>query len=164
MKAIPLALAAASLAPLAFMANASPPPGAYPRAPYVRPVPPIYRPGYLPGYPGWRAGYWGPRGGWYYGGPGYWGAWPYAAAWGYGLGGYAVGYPYVAAPLVINTVTTPQLVVEQAPAPAPQPASYWYYCTQPAGYFPYVKDCSQPWLKVLPQLPGEQVTPPQLAR
>lgn len=137
--------------------------------PGLRPAYPGYRPGYRPGYyPGWNAGYWGPRGGWYYGGPGYWGAWPYAAAWSVGLGAYAVGYPYVTTPLVVNTVSTPQVYIEQeAAAPAPQAApaaSYWYYCTQPAGYFPYVKDCSQPWMKVVPQVPGEQATPPQLAR
>jgi len=32
-----------------------------------------------------------------------------------------------------------------------------------AGYFPYVKDCSEPWLKVVPQAPGEQPTAPRLA-
>jgi hypothetical protein len=140
------------------------------RPPGFRPGYPGYWPGYRPVYrPGWNAGYWGPRGGWYYGGPGYWGAWPYAAAWGFGLGSYVVGYPYVATPLVVNTVTQPQIYVEQeaapaAPAPQAAPAaSYWYYCTQPAGYFPYVKDCNQPWLKVVPQVPGEQVTPPRLA-
>ncbi len=64
----------------------------------------------------------------------------------------------------------PQVYIEQEPAPvapasqsAPA-ASYWYYCTQPAGYFPYVKDCSRPWMKVVPQAPGEQATPPQLVR
>ena len=41
--------------------------------------------------------------------------------------------------------------------------SYWYYCTQPAGYFPYVKACSQAWLKVVPQAPGEQPTAPRVA-
>ena len=84
-----------------------------------------------------------------------------------------MGYPYVSAPLVINTVTAPQVYFEQdavpaaptaAPPVAAPAASYWYYCTQPAGYFPYVKDCSQPWLKVVPQVPGETVTPPQLLR
>jgi len=189
MKTAPLALTAAALASWAVIASAAPPPGAgrpvagaYPGGAYVRPVQPIYRPGhpgyrpgfrpgypaYWPGYrPGWNAGYWRPRGGWYYGSPAYWGAWPYAAAFGVGLGTYAWGYPYAATPLVINTVTTPQVIVEAAPAvvePAPQPASYWYYCTQPAGYFPYVKDCAQPWLKVLPQVPGETATPPQLIR
>ena len=185
MKTALLALVALALAPWAASTQARPPQGgAYPGGAHVRPVQPIYRagppayrpvyPGYraayrpfYPGYrPGWNAGYWGPRGGWAYGGPGYWGAWPYAAAVGFGLGAYAVGYPYVTGPLVVNTVVAPPVYVEQDPAPvAPAPvASYWYYCPQPAGYFPYVKDCSQPWLKVVPQAPGEQATPPQLAR
>jgi hypothetical protein len=106
----------------------------------------------------------------YYGAPGYWGAWPYAAAaWGVGYGAYAFGYPYGVAPVVVNNVSTPQVYVEQEPAPQSAPAAapatnYWYYCTQPAGYFPYVKDCAAPWMKVVPQAPGENTTPPQLAR
>jgi hypothetical protein len=124
--------------------------------------PGYYRPPVVvgPAYPGWRAGYWG-AGYWGpgYWGPGYWGPrvvvttpglvapWPYA--WG---GAYAV--PYAAPPVV---VTTP------APAPAVPDTSYWYYCTQPAGYHPYVQECSQPWMKVVPQQPGETATPPRLA-
>ncbi len=186
MKTSLLALAAATLMPMSFTATAAPPPGGgrhavgpYPGGAYVRPVPPVVRPGYRPGYypgyrPGWNVGYWGPRAGWYYGSPGYWGywgGWPYAAAaWGVGATALAVSYPYVTAPIVVNTVATPQVYIEQDPAPAaaaPQAgtaASYWYYCTDPAGYFPYVKDCRQAWLKVVPQAPGEQATPPQLAR
>lgn len=163
--------------------------GAYPGArvwpgnPGYRPVYPVYGPGYRPVYrgywPGWNVGYWGPRGGWYYGGPAYWyggygapaywGAWPYAAAWGVGLGAYGFGYPYVGTPLVVTGVTTPPVYIQQDSAPAapaaPQPPadSYWYYCPQPAGYYPYVKDCSQPWMKVVPQVPGSNNSPPQLA-
>jgi hypothetical protein len=133
------------------------PPGAYPGA--------AYRYGYAgfrPVYPGWRGGYWGPNVGVYYGGaPGYWGAWPYA--WN---AGYA--WPYAVAPLVVNTAPAPQVFLQQeplvtTPAPAPAEPSYWYYCTQPAGYFPYVQDCSHAWMKVVPQVPGAVTTPPRLA-
>jgi hypothetical protein len=41
-------------------------------------------------------------------------------------------------------------------APATSPSGFWYYCTEPAGYFPYVKDCAEPWLKVIPAPPGQQ--------
>ncbi len=143
------------------------PPGRYYGGGAYRP----YYPGYRPGYPGWGAGYWGPRVGFYYGGPGYWGGWPYAwgagYAWPYAVGaGYA--WPYAYTPLVVNPAPATQVFIQQeseATTPMqPLPAtSYWYYCTQPAGYFPYVKDCSHAWMKVVPQLPGEASTPPRLA-
>jgi len=124
-------------------------------------------PGY--GYAGWRGGYWGPRAGVYYGGPGYyWGGWP--GAWGAWPGVWAAGYayPYNVAPIVINSAPQTQLFVQQEPAATAVPRvtpeiSYWYYCIQPAGYFPHVKYCSEPWLKVVPQAPGEQPTAPRLA-
>jgi hypothetical protein len=69
---------------------------------------------------------------------------------------------------VVNAAPAPQVFIQQevlpaTPAPAAPTDSYWYYCTQPAGYFPYVKDCSQAWMKVVPQVPGETTTPPRLA-
>ncbi len=30
---------------------------------------------------------------------------------------------------------------------------YWYYCTDPEGYHPYVKDCPQGWMQVVPSRP-----------
>jgi hypothetical protein len=156
MKRSLLALAALGLCGAATLAQAGPPPGGgryvgppgvYPGGGY-RPFYPGYRPvypGYRPVYPGWRAGYWG---------PGYWGPWPYA--W-----GAAVALPYAVAPLVVNAAPPAPVIVQAAPeAPA---SSYWYYCTQPAGYFPYVQQCSQPWMKVVPQVPGSTSSPPQLA-
>lgn len=128
------------------------------------------RPGHgaHPGYGGWRGGYWGPRVGIYYGGPGYWGGWP--GAWGAWPGAWGLPYPYgySAAPVVVYDTAQPQSFIQQEPVAgvtaqiAPE-VSYWYYCTQPAGYFPYVKECSQAWLKVVPQAPGQQATPPRVA-
>ena len=69
-------------------------------------------------------------------------------------------YPAVA-PLVVNTAPAPQVIVQ--PALQTPADSYWYYCTQPAGYFPYVQNCSQPWMKVVPQVPGSNNSPPELA-
>jgi hypothetical protein len=43
------------------------------------------------------------------------------------------------------------------------PASYWYYCTSPAGYFPYVQQCGSAWIPVIPQAPSAAGTPPQVA-
>ena len=154
MKHILLAAAVTALCAASGLASAGPPLGG---GRYVGPYPGgAYRPFYpavRPVYPGWGPGYWGPRAGIYIGAPAFWGAWPYA--WG---SGYAVPYPV--APVVINTAP-PQVVVQ--PAPAAPADSYWYYCTQPAGYYPYVQNCSQPWMKVVPQVPGRNDAPPQLA-
>ena len=36
----------------------------------------------------------------------------------------------------------------------PQEDSYWYYCQDAQGYYPYVKSCPGGWTRVVP-------TPPQ---
>ena len=33
-------------------------------------------------------------------------------------------------------------------AQQPQVSQYWYYCSNPAGYYPYVSQCSLPWQTV----------------
>lgn len=151
-KRTPLITASVLLGLAATAAVAGPPPRAW--------GPGYYRPPVVVGpvYPGWRAGYWGGYAAGYWG-PGYWGPRVVVtpgvvAPWPYALGGvYAL--PYAPAPVVVGAVP--------APAPvAPEP-SYWYYCTQPAGYYPYVQQCSQPWMKVVPQQPGDNSAPPQLA-
>jgi hypothetical protein len=32
----------------------------------------------------------------------------------------------------------------------PRPSNYWYYCTNPDGYYPYIKQCGSGWQKVAP--------------
>ncbi len=39
----------------------------------------------------------------------------------------------------------PVVVVPPAPTPAPR---YWYYCTNPPGYYPYVPQCGSAWQRV----------------
>ncbi|MEP7180705.1 MAG: hypothetical protein ABI886_00790 [Betaproteobacteria bacterium] len=106
---------------------------------------------------GWYGGWWGPSVGVYFGGPGYWGGW--ADPWYYGYP-YAYGYPYGGAPASVyvapDAATT---YVEPAPAPpaiaAPQspaaPPTLWFYCTDPAGYYPYVQSCTNAWMSVDPK-------------
>jgi hypothetical protein len=69
--------------------------------------------------------------------------------WGYGPGWWgppAVSYVYTPPPVVIRQ--EPEVYIQQ---PAPQPAQqYWYYCTAPEGYYPYVKACPKGWMKVVP--------------
>jgi hypothetical protein len=105
-------------------------------------------PGYggRPGYGGWYGhgyGYWrGP----YYGG----GAWigPGWAPWWWGSPAYlGLPYPYYTAPSVIVERSPPVYV---QPAPQPNEAYYWYYCENPKGYYPYVRECPMGWMKVAP--------------
>ena len=109
--------------------------------------------GYNGWHGGWHGGYYGYRypyyGGWGWYGLGvasglWWGGWPYYyGAYGnpYYAGGY-YGYPGY-------SQADTSVYVEQAPqAPA---NNYWYYCTDPAGYFPYVQNCNRAWMQVVPQ-------------
>jgi len=89
-----------------------------------------------PGYGGAGYRYWGPR---YWGssvwvGPGFWWGSPYYA------------YPYYASPPVVQQ---PPVYVE--PTAPPQEPQYWYYCQNPQGYYPYVQQCPNGWMKVVPQ-------------
>ena len=36
-----------------------------------------------------------------------------------------------------------------------KPANYWYYCRNPEGYYPYVKQCTAGWIPVPPE-PSDQ--------
>jgi hypothetical protein len=89
-----------------------------------------YRGGY------WRGGVWiGPGWGWGGWGPWWWGApyYPY--------------YPYYASP---PTVIEQEPPVYVEPTPQQEEQSYWYYCRNPQGYYPYVKQCPGGWMKVIP--------------
>jgi hypothetical protein len=85
---------------------------------------------------GWRGGWWGPGWGYpYYGYP-----YPYAYP-------YPSGYPADSPPVMAES--SPQTYIEQE-APAQQ---YWYYCQNPQGYYPYVRECPGGWQQVAPQPP-----------
>jgi len=74
-------------------------------------------------------------------GPGWWGpAYPY--------------YPYYAPPPVVIQQQAPEIYVQ--PAPQPEESSYWYYCQDSKGYYPYVKQCPNGWMKVVPSPPPLQ--------
>ena len=83
--------------------------------------------------PGW--GGWGP---WWWGS--YYPYYPY--------------YPYYGAPPVA-VQQQPETYIQETPQ-AEEP-SYWYFCPDPKGYYPYVKKCPKGWLKVVPSpTPGEE--------
>ena len=50
------------------------------------------------------------------------------------------------------------------PQAAPQ---VWYYCPEPAGYYPYVQNCTQAWVSVDPRTvappPGQWAGPTRAA-
>ena len=82
--------------------------------------------------PGWWPGWWGPYN------------YPY--------------YPYYQEqPIIIEQ--QPDVYLQSAPQTEQQPI-YWYYCTDPQGYFPYVKRCPSGWMKVVPTPPAPSTSPP----
>jgi hypothetical protein len=91
-----------------------------------------------PGY--WHTGYW--HNGWYGGRFGWW--WVAGGNW------YWYNAPVYPYPATVSEVyvTPPATMPAPQAAPAPQ---MWYYCDNPAGYYPYVQSCSQPYRPVVPQ-------------
>jgi hypothetical protein len=90
--------------------------------------------------------------GWWWGWPYYYGSyWPYYGYPYYGYGypyyygyGYPYAYGYGGYPYYSQSVA-PAAYVEAAPVAA---QASWYYCSNPAGWYPYVRTCSQPWQTV----------------
>ena len=56
---------------------------------------------------------------------------------------YPYGYPY-SSPVIIQK--EPDLYLE----PQTEQPRYWYFCKDPEGYYPYVKNCPNGWMKVVP--------------
>lgn len=80
------------------------------------------------------------------------------APWGWGYpypyGPYA--YPYYAPPPVVYAppiYTAPPAYAPTAPSAAE--SSTWYYCDNPSGYYPYVKQCNTAWRPVAARPPQE---------
>ena len=61
---------------------------------------------------------------------------------------YPYGYP-ASPPVVIQK--EPQVYVQ----PKQGEENYWYYCPDPQGYYPYIRECASGWMKVVPD-----ATPP----
>ncbi|MGD0961874.1 MAG: hypothetical protein ABSB19_18845 [Methylomonas sp.] len=88
----------------------------------------------------------------------------YGGYYGYGYGypyAYPYGYPYyppavaaVPAPMAPQTYIQQSPSVVQPPPPAvqqqPQQGSYWHFCSDPEGYYPYIKECPGGWQLVQP--------------
>lgn len=70
---------------------------------------------------------------------------------GYGYGGYPYyNYP----PTVVTVPVAPPVYIQQTPQVVQQnPSGYWYYCNNPEGYYPYIKQCPNGWQQVEPTPP-----------
>ena len=71
---------------------------------------------------------------------------------------YYPPYAYYPAPVVIQQQpvyieqNSPQPQFQPQPQAQPQaPSGYWYFCAEPNGYYPYVKECPTGWQRVAPQ-------------
>ena len=62
---------------------------------------------------------------------------------------YAPPRPVVVAPPPVVVREEPPVFVQQSP-----PEAVWYYCKDPGGYYPYVQQCPEGWLKVAPTPSG----------
>lgn len=83
-------------------------------------------------------------------GPGWWPGW---------------GWPYYYPSYYPNYLPEQTIVIQQQPElydqPAPQAEqpTYWYFCREPQGYYPYVKQCPGGWMKVVPTPPDATSVP-----
>ena len=105
---------------------------------------------------GWGGGHYG--GGYGYGG--HYGHSNYGFYFGapfysYPYNSFPYQYPYYYPPAVVTVPVTPPVYIQQSPPAAQQnPTGYWYYCTNPEGYYPYIKECPNGWQQVEPKPPA----------
>lgn len=74
----------------------------------------------------------------------------YSYSYSYSYSPYPYYYPVV--PVVV-TPPAPPVYIEQSHPQTALPPNYWYYCQNPQGYYPYVKECAGGWQQVSPQPP-----------
>jgi hypothetical protein len=96
--------------------------------------------------------------------------WPYYGYGygGYGYGGYGYGYGWPYYPSTYQSDYPIEPLNSQSPEnyrqPQQQQPNYWYYCTNPQGYYPYIRNCPGGWLTVVPKVtpppPSQGFTPP----
>ena len=100
------------------------------------------------------------------------GARAYAAAWPWWGCGW--GWPYYAllrlcvVPVTYEVDTTSlrlaadvlRFAAEARPRRRRHRSNLWYYCTEPAGYYPYVQTCNRAWIPVTPPSVGATAMKP----
>ncbi len=98
------------------------------------------------GHGGHGGGHYGGHSSWYIGYGGYYPA-PY-----YYYPYYSYYPAYYPARVVANEPATQTIYVEKSAQAEPD---YWYYCTDPKGYYPHVERCPTGWLQVVPRSPQD---------
>lgn len=85
-------------------------------------------------------------------GPGWWGVWPVPA---YPYYRYYPSYPH-------RVTVQPEQQEYVSQSSDREEEEYWYFCRKPEGYYPYIKQCPDGWMKVVPppETPQEEVTKP----
>ena len=61
--------------------------------------------------------------------------------------------PYYYPPPIVTVPATPPVYIERDGVTSTRVPAYWYYCAQPPGYYPHVKQCPGGWQPVAPQPP-----------
>lgn len=61
---------------------------------------------------------------------------------------WIVGPTWYFYPARVETYPDPYQPPVVVVPPAPAPVQYWYYCANPAGYYPYVAQCAVTWQQV----------------
>jgi len=68
---------------------------------------------------------------------------------------YPYQYPYYYPPAVVTVPATPPVYIQRSrPSVHQYPSGYWYYCDNPEGYYPYIKECPTSWRQVEPIPPA----------
>ena len=95
---------------------------------------------YNRGHGGYRGYQRGPSFGFYFGAPLY--SRPY----------YPYPYQPYYPPTIVTVPVNPPVYIERSQPQPTQPleSGYWYYCSNPEGYYPYVQDCPDGWRQVDP--------------
>ena len=67
---------------------------------------------------------------------------------------YPYYYPYYPSGVLVQAAQ-PEVFVEQGQQQS-SAQNYWYFCSNPKGYYPYVKECPPGWVQVTPQAPASK--------
>lgn len=98
---------------------------------------------------GFYGGFYGPSIG-FYSGPSF----GYGYGYGFGQPYYPPYYAYPPA-VTVQPPSPPPVYIERNDQPVTSPpqtaTNYWYYCRNPEGYYPYIKECLGSWQQVAPQ-------------
>lgn len=60
--------------------------------------------------------------------------------------------PWYYQPTIVIPPPEPKVYIEQNEAAS---AGFWHYCRSVGGYYPYVRECPEAWLQVLPEVESQ---------